>query len=79
MALVTETTVGSELGSRLAGCRGYRVDGPDGRVGYVGAVQPDALDVRTGLFARRTLTVPNEAVETISRRRRVVVLREPPE
>lgn len=79
MAVGTEARAGVERVSRLAGCCGFRVDGPDGRVGYVAAVLPEALEVRVGLFARRTLTVPGEAVETISPRRRVVALREPPE
>lgn len=78
LALGTETVVSSEFDTRLAGCCGYRVDGPDGRIGYVAAVQPDAIEVRVGLFARRTFTVPSEAIATVSLARRVLVLREPP-
>jgi hypothetical protein len=74
---VAETTV-VDL---LAGCEGYRVDSPDGRVGTVEAVLPSfgALAVAAGLFATRILLVPFSDVERVDRERRRVVLRASPQ
>lgn len=78
MALVTETTVETELGSALAQCAGFRVDAQEGRVGFVAGVLPDALLVRMGLFSPRTVEVPACDVVEIRAGRRIVVLRHVP-
>jgi hypothetical protein len=67
----------------LEDCLGFRVDGPDGRVGTVerlldGADQTDELAVRTGLFCRRLLIVPANTVAEITPSRRRVLLGRPP-
>jgi hypothetical protein len=60
---------------------GFRLDGPSGRLGTVQAVgfdpstgEPAWLQVRTGLFVRRTAAIPFEDIESIDPiRRRVTV------
>jgi hypothetical protein len=51
---------------------GFRLDGPGGRLGTIEAVgfdpstgEPASLQVRTGLFVRRTVAVPFEEIESI--------------
>jgi len=51
---------------------GFRLDGPGGRLGTIEAVvfdpsagEPAWLHVRTGLFARRTVAIPFEDIESI--------------
>ena|SRR5437764_6533429 len=51
---------------------GYRVDGPNGRIGTISAVGigagpggPDCLHVRSGLFIRRTVTVGIDQVASV--------------
>jgi hypothetical protein len=51
---------------------GFRLDGPSGRLGTIEAVgfdpatdEPAWLQVRTGLFLRRTVVIPFENVESI--------------
>jgi hypothetical protein len=51
---------------------GFRLDGPSGRLGTIDAVgfdlstgEPAWLQVRTGLFVRRTVTIPFEDIESI--------------
>ena len=68
----------------LAHCEGFRVDGPEGRVGIVEAVlghedEPTTLAVREGLFALRTVYVPIEQVADIEPRAERIVLRVGPE
>jgi len=68
---------------RLAGVEGFRVDGPEGRVGYVKSVSsetrgsaPDTLHVATGLFMVRVVPVPvSEIVDVEPERRRLVIRR----
>ena len=68
----------------LGHCEGFRVDGPEGRVGVVEAVlgredEPTTLAVREGLFALRTVYVPLEQVAEIQPRAERIVLRSRPE
>ncbi len=64
-----------------ADCRGFRVDGPDGRIGVVRRLVPEAggdrpqhLVVRTGLFIVRQVRIPvADVVEASPGLRRVVV------
>jgi hypothetical protein len=64
---------------------GFRVDSPDGRVGFVEELRfgssterPDALAVRAGLFGRLLLIVPIDQVEKILPDERRIVLRASP-
>ena len=50
----------------------FRLDGPGGRLGTIEAVgfdpssgEPAWLQVRTGLFVRRTVAIPFEDIESI--------------
>lgn len=59
-------------GARLSRCEGFRVDGPEGTIGFVEGLRfasridrPDLLEVRGGRFGRRLLLVPVEAVEEV--------------
>jgi hypothetical protein len=70
----------------LGECIGFRVDGPDGRVGtLVGVVagawtdRPDAIEVRIGLFRPAILVVGAEAVARVDPARRRVLLRASPD
>ena len=67
----------------LGHCEGFRVDGPEGRVGIVEAVlgeedAPTKLAVREGLFALRTVYVPIEEVAEIQPRAERILLRRTP-
>lgn len=71
--------------SRLARCHGFAVYDEDGRAGLVRDVKlgesrgdPSALVVRTGLFIRRTVTIPAAEIDEISEQRRRIVLRPQP-
>ena len=51
---------------------GFRLDGPGGRLGTIEAVgfdpstgEPAWLQVRTGLFVRRSVAIPFEDIESI--------------
>jgi hypothetical protein len=51
---------------------GFRLDGPGGRLGTIEAVgfdpatgEPAWLQVRTGLFVRRTVAIPFEDIDSI--------------
>ena len=64
---------------------GFRVDSPDGRVGFVAELRfgssmerPDALAIRAGLLGRLLLIVPVEQVEVILPHERRIVLRSSP-
>ena len=64
---------------------GFRVDSPDGRVGFVSELRfgtsmarPDALAVRAGLFGRLLLIVPVEQVAEVLPQERQIVLRASP-
>lgn len=88
-----ESVVGSSCGvpfgpirfEQIVGSVGFRVDGPNGRLGtVVGALigawtdRPDGLEVESGLFRRRIDVIPIEAItEVHPARRRIVVDREP--
>ena len=57
------------LGRDLTMCLGFRVDGPNGRIGTVIGLaygsqmhQPDAIEIRVGLFQRTVIVVPPEEV-----------------
>jgi hypothetical protein len=68
----------------LGHCEGYRVDGPEGRVGIVEAVlgdeeAPTTLAVREGLFALRTVYVPVDDVAEIEPRAERILLRRTPD
>lgn len=65
----------------LRHCDGFRVDGPDGRIGVVdhvelgfGADVPDVVAVASGLFRIRLTRIPlSDVVEVQPDRRRLVV------
>ena len=66
-------------------CEGFRVDSPDGRVGFVAELRfgtsmarPDALAVRAGLFGRLLLIIPVEQVLEVVPQERRIVLRASP-
>jgi hypothetical protein len=56
----------------LVRCEGFRVDGPDGRLGTVSAVGCDAdgdpawLEVRNGLFFRQTIMIGFADIEVVN-------------
>ncbi len=62
-------------------CDGFRVDGPDGRIGVVDHVEqdleadaPDVVAVASGLWRIRRIRIPlTEVVEVQPGRRRIVV------
>lgn len=66
-------------------CQGFRVESPDGEVGRVhglrfrGSIEPDLLEVRTGLFGRRVLLISVEQVEELLPKKRRIVLRASPQ
>jgi hypothetical protein len=61
-------------------CQGFRVESPDGDVGTVkglrfrDSIEPELLEVRTGLFGRRVLLIPVERVEQIFSNERRIIL-----
>jgi hypothetical protein len=68
----------------LRRCRGFRVEGPGGRIGIVERLLPSEpgadpalLAVRAGRRSRLLLMVPVEEVEAILPREELVVLRQP--
>jgi hypothetical protein len=68
----------------LRGCEGYRVDGPDGRIGHVRSVrlgasgEAEVLEVRAGLLGRRTLLIPVTEVDEIIPEQGRLILRASP-
>jgi hypothetical protein len=57
----------------LSRCEGFRVDGPQGPIGWVEGLRfgsridrPDLLEVRAGRLGRRLLLVPIEVVDEVS-------------
>jgi hypothetical protein len=75
-----------DRGYWLAHCEGYRVDGAEGRIGFVEEVRENpgdprspVLAVRAGRLGRRVLIVPSEAVQFIVPRARRIWLRSPVE
>src|SRR5712691_5655915 len=69
----------------LCRCQGFRVDSPEGRVGFVEEVRyrsrvdrPDALAVRAGRVGRHLLIVPVDEVADIAPREERIVLRSAP-
>jgi hypothetical protein len=61
-------------------CEGFRVEGPEGRIGTVtglpfsGSIEPELLEVRSGLLNHRLLMIPVEDVlEILPKQRRVIV------
>jgi hypothetical protein len=68
----------------LRRCQGFRVDGPEGRIGRVRGVrlgrsaEPEALEVQAGLLGRRTLLIPvTEVAEVIPEQRSLILCRCP--
>jgi hypothetical protein len=68
----------------LRRCEGFRVDGPDGRLGHVRSIrfgstaEPEALEVRVGLFGRRSFLIPaSDIVEAVPEERRLVLAGSP--
>lgn len=75
-----------DRGYWLAHCEGYRVDGSEGRIGFVEEVRANPTDpeapllaVRAGRLGRRVMVVPSEAVQFILPRARRIWLRSPVE
>lgn len=69
----------------LCRCQGFRVDSPEGRVGFVEEVRfrsrvdrPDVLAVRAGRVGRHLLIVPVDEVADIAAREGRIVLRSAP-
>ena len=62
-------------------CEGFRLESPDGEQGTVkglrfsGSIEPELLEVRTGLFGRRELLIPVERVLEIVPEQKLIVLR----
>lgn len=70
---------GSLLSACLGESEGFRVDSPDGRVGFVEDIlfeggRPETLVVRAGRLGRRLLLVSTENVEQVVPRRKRIVL-----
>ncbi len=68
----------------LAHCEGYRVDGAEGRIGFVDEIRQDTaepdqmlLAVRMGMLGRRIALIPANAVELIVPRAGRIWLRTP--
>jgi hypothetical protein len=66
----------------IAGVEGFRVDGPEGRVGVVTAVSaraagapPDTVHILTGLFIARVVTVQASDIVRIDADRHCVHIR----
>jgi hypothetical protein len=64
----------------LRRCEGFLIDGPGGRIGRVGGVrfgssaEPEVLEVRAGLFGRRTLLIAaSEVAEVVPAERRLIL------
>jgi hypothetical protein len=75
----------SDVDYWLRRCHGFRVDSPEGRVGFVEEVRyasrcdrPDVIAVRAGLLGRLLLIVPVAEVAWILPGREQVVLDRPP-
>jgi len=64
-------------------CEGFRVESAGRQVGtvrglrFTGSIEPDLLEVRTGLFARRVVLFPVELVEQIVPERKLIILHSP--
>jgi len=75
----------SDFDYRLRRCEGFRVDSPQGRVGFVEEVRyasrcdrPDMIAVRVGLLGRLLLIVPvGEVAEILPREERIILPRSP--
>ena len=65
-------------------CEGFRVASAGREIGTVrglrfkGSLEPDQLEVRTGLFGRRVLLIPVEQVEELLPKEKRVVLHASP-
>lgn len=61
-------------------CEGFRVELPDREVGTVkglrfrDSIEPELLEVRTGLFGHRLLLIPVERVEQILPKQQRIIL-----
>jgi hypothetical protein len=62
-------------------CEGFRVESAGREIGRVhglrfkGSIEPELLEVRTGLFGRHVLLIPVEQVEELLPREKRVLLR----
>jgi hypothetical protein len=62
-------------------CEGFRVEAPEGEMGTVrglrfeGSLEPELLEVRSGLFGRRVRLIPVERIEEIVADQKLIVLR----
>jgi hypothetical protein len=75
----------SALNERLRRAAGFRVDGPEGRIGTLSAlvpgdlgIRPDRLRVDVGVFLRREIEIPVGDVRAVEPVRRRVVVRAAP-
>jgi hypothetical protein len=74
------TDAASVPGDWLERCEGFRVDGPDGRLGTVSGIGRNAsgdaawLEVRAGLFFRRTTMIGFSDVELVEPAARRLIL-----
>jgi hypothetical protein len=61
-------------------CQGFRVEAATGEIGIVrglrfhGSIEPDQLEIASGLLGRRRRLVPVDQVEAIFPKKRLVVL-----
>jgi hypothetical protein len=67
------------LAGMLRSAVGFRVDGPEGRVGVLTSVTPDGVEIATGLFIVTTLAIPFADVAGVDPLRRRVHIRVMPE
>lgn len=62
-------------------CEGFRVESAGREVGsvrglrFTGSIEPDLLEVRTGLFGRRVLMIPVARVEEIIPEQKLIIVR----
>ena len=60
-------------------CEGFRVESAGREVGsvhglrFTGSIEPDLLEVRTGLFGRRVMLIPVEREEIIPEQKLIIV------
>jgi hypothetical protein len=65
-------------------CEGFRVEAAGREIGTVhglrfnGSIEPDLLEVRTGLFGRRVVLIPVEQVEELLPKEKRILLRASP-
>ena len=78
----SQSSLGREYWLRC--CEGFRVDGPDGRIGWArgvrfsGSAEPQVLEVQAGLFGLRTLLIAASEVAEVVPKERWLILADSP-